>query len=103
MELLVFVSSHCPHCPKAVAIVKRIVSQYSDYDLRYKKIRAKTTEAKNLSPMYNIRVYPTVIFLNDDKEVLYTIDGVPGEKHLKDKIERLLGLKKSFWSKIFGG
>jgi len=102
MEILVFVSSHCPHCPKAVAIVKKVACQYSNHNLEYRKIRANTPEAKDISPNYNITAYPTTVFLNDDKEFLYKVTGVPSEENLKKKIDQFLGLKKSFWNKIFG-
>ena len=102
MQILVFVSSHCPHCPKAVNSVGNLAPQYAEYGVTYRKIRAKTSEAKELSIKYNITVYPTILFLNDNKEILYTIKGAPSEDSLRKKIEQLLGLKKSFLNKIFG-
>ena len=102
MKILVFVSSHCPHCPKAIEVVSKLAKQYSDYDLTYKKIRAKTSDAKILSVRYNIAVYPTILILNDDEEVLYSVKGVPSEDNFRKNIEQLLGLKKSLWSRIFG-
>ncbi len=103
MQLLVFVSSHCPHCPKAIAAVKETVLQYSDYNLSYRKIRAKTVEAKQISGKYGIRSYPTIIGINDSGETACKIVGVPSEKKLRKEIEKALGLKKSLFRKIFGG
>ena len=103
MQILVFVSSHCSHCPKAINAVRNLAPQYADYGVTYRKIRAKTSEAKELSIKYNITVYPTILFLNDNKEILYTIKGAPSEDSLMKKIEQLLGMRKSFFSRIFGG
>ena len=102
MQLLVFVSSHCPHCPKAVTAVKEAVSQYSDYNLSYRKIRARTVEAKQISGKYGIRAYPTIIGLNDSEETVCKIVGVPSEEKLRKEIEKALGLRKSLFRKIFG-
>ena len=102
MQLLVFVSSHCPHCPTAVEAVKKAVSKYSDYNLSYRKIRANTTEAKQISGSYGIRAYPTIIGLNDDDEIICRMVGTPTEEKLAKEIEKGLGLKKSFFGKIFG-
>ena len=103
MQLLVFVSSHCPHCPKAVTVVKEAVSQYTDYNLSYRKIRAKTEEAKQISGKYGIRAYPTIIGLNNEGGIVFRIVGVPEKEKLEKEIEKALGLRKSFFRKIFGG
>ena len=102
MKILVFVSSHCSHCPKAVNAIRNLTPQYAEYGVTYRKIRAKTSEAKELSIKYNITVYPTILFLDDKQEILYVIKGASSENNLRKKIEQLLGLRKSFLNKIFG-
>ena len=102
MKILVFVSSHCSHCPKAVNAIRNLTPQYAEYGVTYRKIRAKTSEAKELSIKYNITVYPTILFLDDEQEILYVIKGASSENNLRKKIEQLLGLRKSFLNKIFG-
>jgi len=103
MRLLVFVSSHCPHCPDAVTAAKKAVSKYSEYDLEYRKIRAKTSEAKQISGEYGIRSYPTIVGLNDGQKTVFKIVGVPSQEKLDKEIKKALGLKKSLFGKIFGG
>jgi len=49
MKILLFVSSHCPHCPAAEQIVKKVVPDYYDHGLSLKKIRIKTKEGKLVS------------------------------------------------------
>ncbi len=85
MQLLVFVSSHCPHCPKAVTAVKEAVSQYSGYNLSYRKIRAKTVEAKQILGRYEIKACPTIIGLNDSEKIVCKIVGVPSEKKAQER------------------
>ena len=58
MKLLLFVSSSCPHCPKAEAVVKRVVP---DYEIEFEKIRVKTDEGKQLSAGFNVMSLPTIL------------------------------------------
>ena len=102
MELLLFVSSHCPVCPKAERIVKRIIRGYLAKGLRFRKVRVQTAEGKVLSTEMNIRATPTIILRNSENE-FKRIVGVPGEGQLKKEIEKGLGIKKGFFQKIFGG
>ena len=101
MEILVFVSSNCPHCPKAERVVREIVPNYSNYEVSHQKIRTKTPEGKEISIKYNIMGTPTILFLNEQGNELKRIVGAPSEEDLKKKIEKLLGLKKSFFKKLF--
>ncbi len=102
MNLLVFVSSHCSHCPSAVSAVKKILPKYEEYGIEYEKIRAKTQKAKEISGNYGIRAYPTIVGVKDNGEIAFKITGTPSEEKLKKEIEKGLGLKKSIFSKIFG-
>ena len=103
MELLVFVSSGCPHCPKAAALAKKIVARYGSHGVEYKKIRAKTDEAKEISGEFGITAYSTIVCVDDDKNKLFRFVGTPEENTFVDKIEKALGIKKSLLSRIFGG
>lgn len=101
MEIMVFVSSHCPHCPKAVSVANSVVFEYNKYGLEYKKVRVKTTEGKYLSGKYHISAYPTILMLNDDGDEIKRIVGVPSKENLKGSIEKMLGLKKPFFGKFW--
>lgn len=103
MKLLLFVSPNCPHCPKAEHVVREVVPEYSEKGLSYRKVRTKTAEGKALSSKYYVMGTPTILFLDDDWNEIKRIVGTPSESNLRNKIEKLLGLKKSFFSKIFGG
>lgn len=103
MKLLLFVSARCHHCPKAKKVVREIAPEYYEYGLSYRVIRIKTAEGKELSSKYYVRGVPTLLFLDDDWNEIKRIVGAPSESSLKNNIERLLGLKKSFFSRIFGG
>jgi thiol-disulfide isomerase/thioredoxin len=102
MNMLVFVSSHCPHCPAAERVAEKVAPQYHDYGLRYRKIRAKTSEGKELFSRYNVMSTPTILLVDDWKEVK-RITGTPSESNLKGTVEKALGLRKSFFGKLFGG
>jgi len=99
MKILLFVSSHCPHCPDAERIVRKIVPEYG---LSFSKIRMKTPKGKELSSKYNIMALPTLLILDNNENEVKRIVGVPDEDLLKNKIEKLLGLRKSFLGRIFG-
>jgi len=100
MMILVFVSSNCPHCPLAESVVKEVAPDYSDKGLSYEKIRTKTTEGKEISEKYYIRGTPTILFLDDEDKEIERIVGTPSEEKLRKKIDKLLGLKKSFLNKL---
>ena len=102
MKLLVFTSSGCPHCPRAGQIASKVIPYYSDYGLLYKKIRTKSEEGKIFSERYRIMSVPTTLIVDDDGDELNRIVGVPSEAGLRKKIEKSLGLKSSFLSKLFG-
>jgi len=100
MKLLIFVSSNCPHCPNAEKVVEKIAPKYYNYGLCFKKIRMKTSEGKELASKYNIMAVPTVLFLDDKNNEIQRIVGSPSEDFLRNKIEKSLGLKKSFFSRF---
>ncbi|RLG16607.1 hypothetical protein DRN69_00410 [Candidatus Pacearchaeota archaeon] len=100
MKLLIFVSSNCPHCPNAEKVVEKIAPEYYNYGLCLKKIRMKTSEGKELASKYNIMAVPTILFLDDKNNEIQRIVGSPSEDFLRNKIEKSLGLKKSFFSRF---
>ena len=102
MKIILFVSSHCPHCPAAEQIVKKGVPDYYDHGLSLKKIRIKTKEGKKRSLEYNIMATPTTLILDDNGNELKRMVGVMSEDILRAAIEKLLGLRQSFLSRIFG-
>ncbi len=103
MKLLVFVSSHCSHCPAAESVAKKVAPEYSDSGLHFKKVRIKTGEGKELSLRYSVMATPTILLIDDEDREIKRIIGTPSENGLRNEIEKLLGLKKSFFSKMFGG
>ena len=102
MELLVFVSSTCAHCPKAEQVVRIVCPEYSEYGLTYEKVRTRSQRGSELSEKYMVMSVPTLIFLNDKGIEINRIIGVPSEIWLRNKIEILLGIKETFLKKIFG-
>ncbi|RLI90262.1 MAG: hypothetical protein DRO89_06150 [Candidatus Altiarchaeales archaeon] len=102
MKVLLFVSSHCSHCPSAERIVKKIVPEYSSYGVTFEKIRIKTKRGKELSSKFNIMATPTILILNESGDEAKRIVGTPGENSLRRGIEKELGLRKSFFDRIFG-
>jgi len=100
MEVLVFVSSHCPACPSAEKLVKEVVPDYYEQGADYQKIRAKTKEGKELAMEYGIRGTPTIILIKDGVEIERFV-GTPAEGKLRGSIEKALGLKKSFFNNLF--
>ena len=101
-EILLFGSSNCPHCPKAASVARRIIPEFRDQNLYYEKIRVKTQQGKDLSARYAVNAFPTMLLFDNEGNIKYKITGVPSKDSLRSKIEKLLGLKKSFFSKLFG-
>ena len=103
MKILVFVGSHCPHCPAAVKVVKDVSGEYRKYGVTFEKIRTRTPEGKKLSGNYGISAVPTIIILDEKGNESKRITGAPKESSLKSDIEEILGIKKkSFFDRILG-
>lgn len=103
MKIILFVSSQCPHCPVAERIVKKVVPDYYNYGLSLNTIRLTTKEGKKRSLEYNVRAIPTTLILDDNGNEIKRMVGVMSEDNLRASIEKLLGLRESFLSRIFGG
>jgi len=102
MKILVFVGSHCPHCPVAVKAVKDVLGEYRKYKIKFEKIRTKTPNGKKLATSYGISAVPTVIMLDDNRNELKRITGAPKKDFLRSDVEEALGIKKSFFDRILG-
>ena len=102
MRLLVFVSSTCSHCPEADRVARIVAPEYSEYGLSYEKIRMASQQGKELSEKYGVMSIPTLIFVDDEGIEINRIIGAPSEAGLRKKIETLLGLRESFFGKMFG-
>lgn len=100
MKLILFVSSNCPHCPRAEAVVKKVVPKYKDMGVEFEKVRSKTGEGKELISRLNVMSFPTILLVKDREEI-GRIVGVPSESSLEKKIEKSLGIRKSFLSSLF--
>ena len=100
-EILLFVSSNCPHCPKAASVARKIIPEFDEQNLYYEKIRMKTQQGKDLASSYAVNAFPTMLLFDDEGNIKYKITGVPSKDSLRNKIQKLLGLKKSFFSKLF--
>ena len=100
--VLVFVSSTCPHCPSSKKLVQKVVPSYAEYGVFWKKIRVKTSEGKKLSKEYGVRGIPAIILLDEDRCELERFVGTPSEEKLKSAIETHLGIRKPFFSRLFG-
>ena len=101
LEILLFVSPGCPHCPRAEYTAKKVVPEYSDYGVVLKKIRTKTREGRELSSQLNVMSTPTMVFIRGDA-VVDRIVGAPELSSLRKRIEKVLGLRKSFFGRMFG-
>jgi thioredoxin 1 len=99
MKVMLFVSSGCPHCPMAEAVVKKVIPKYKGM-VDFEKVRSKTEKGRELLSRLNVMSFPTIIFFKDGEE-LGRIVGVPSEGSMKKKIEKYMGLRKSFFSRLF--
>ncbi len=100
-KIYLFVSRNCPHCPRAASVLLKVIRHYEDYNLSYNKLRVKTEMGKTLSIRYGINAFPTALFFNEEDQLVSRISGVPSEETVKRKIDKLLGLNKSFFDRLF--
>ena len=100
-KLLVFVSSKCPHCPKAEGIAKEVAKKYAEQGLSFEKVRVRTGEGKQAAKELGVRSLPATVLMQDGREKKRFV-GVPDQPALEKNVEEALGLRKSLFSKIFG-
>jgi len=103
MKMVLFVSSHCPACPRGEKIAKKVSRDYIEKGLVFQKVRTRTKDGKSLANEFNIRATPTILLMDENEEETKRFVGVPDEGSLRGSVEQGLGLKKSFIQKIFGG
>lgn len=101
LEILLFVSPKCPHCPRAEYTAKKVVPEYSDYGVVLRKIRTKSREGRELSSQLNVMSTPTMVFIKGE-DVVDRIVGAPEVSSLRKRIEKHLGMRKSFLDRVFG-
>jgi thiol-disulfide isomerase/thioredoxin len=102
MRILLFVSSSCVRCPSAERIVKEVVPEYSGYRVTFEKIRMKTDRGKELFSRFGIMAVPTILMLGENGGETKRIVGTPSENSLRNEIEKELGLRKSFFDRMWG-
>ncbi len=101
-KLLVFVSSTCPHCPDAEKVAREAVREYGSRGLSLEKIKVRTRDGKQMAAELNVKALPTIILTKEGVETKRFV-GIPDKSKLINEVEKALGLKKSFFSKILGG
>ncbi|MCD6495883.1 MAG: thioredoxin fold domain-containing protein [Candidatus Aenigmarchaeota archaeon] len=104
LRVILFVSSNCVHCPKAEKVAEKVMPDYYQHGLTFRKARTRGGEGKQLARQFDIRGVPAMVFLDDGGNEVRRITGVPSEQNLRKDIEKQLGLrKKSFLGRLFGG
>ena len=99
--VLTFVSSTCPHCPNAVRVAEQVEKELGGREeIKFRKIRVKTGEGKELSSRFLVKSLPTLILLNDGGEEVERMVGAPDKQKLKNAVLKAAGLKKPFFSSI---
>ena len=118
VKVMVFTSPTCPHCPSAVVLAKKKEKEYKNNPeimLQSEELSSLNPKAMRLAQKYNVMSTPTLIFKNENGELLGKI-GTPSEKTFDKMVRVSAGLeeesgknndeKKSIFSKIkkiFGG
>ena len=93
VKVELFISTTCPHCPKAKTEVSRALKRVEDVE--FKKYRVGTPEGKEKAAQYHLLGVPAVFI--DGQMLKGTID----EDSIVDMIKRKLNPKESFFSRIF--
>ena len=76
--------------------------EYYDNDVSFEKVRIRTPEGKNLALKYDVKSLPSTLLLDDEGNEAKRIIGALSPNSLRNDIEKQLGLKKSFFSTLFG-
>ncbi len=97
VELWVFVSKGCPHCPEAEKLCKIMAREYN---LPLRKYRLQTSEGKQMAQEYEVLGTPTILVWKGD-ELFARLVGTPSREKLDGTIKKALGLKKGLFG-LFG-
>ncbi len=97
VELWVFVSKGCPHCPEAEKLSKVMAREY---DLGFRKYRLQTSEGRQMAQEYEVMGTPTILVWKDD-DLFARLVGTPSREKLESTIKKALGLKKGLFG-LFG-
>ncbi len=97
VELWVFVSKGCPHCPEAERLCKMVAREY---EIPLKKYRLQTSEGKQMAREYDILGTPTILIWKDD-ELFARLVGTPSRGKLESTVQKALGIKKGLFG-LFG-
>ena len=98
VELWVFVSKGCPHCPEAERLAKILAKEYN---IGFVKYRTQTSDGKKMAKEYDVMGTPTILVWQDDN-LFSRIVGTPSRSKLETTIKKALGIKTGFLSGLFG-
>jgi len=90
VEIEVFTSPRCPHCPHAKDLAKRIAKEKKAI---FRETSTATSHGSNRAQRFGVRSVPT-IFVKGPKFDRIGFRGQPPEKSLRDAVDISLGLKE---------
>lgn len=99
MKIMLFSTSTCPVCPKAERVAREVMPDYPQ--VTFVKYKANKGEGKRISAHYMVMGVPTFLMLDDSGNEIKRIVGVPSENSLRKQVETQLGIRKSFFKRLF--
>ena len=97
VEIWVFVSKGCPHCPEAEKLCK-VMSR--EYNVPLRKYRLQTSEGKEMAKQYDVLGTPTIMVWKGE-DLFARLIGTPSRGKLEGTLKKALGLKKGLFG-LFG-
>ena len=94
--VLIFVSKFCPHCKTIEKLVKNIEKEYKDVTFYF----VKSEESTKLLRKFNIRGFPTSLFIKEDK-IIRTMIGFSSQEEFYIYLKKLNPKKKKLLQRIF--
>jgi len=86
LEIEIFTSSTCPHCPAAVKATEEVLNENPQLKARveWREMNTAKSHAKRRARSYGIRSVPTIILTNTKTGEKSGVTGAPGnQKYLK--------------------
>lgn len=89
MKVYLYTINDCQFCSKIKSEIKKLPSKYSKpSEVEYKDL------SKEFRQKYNITIFPTVVFVGDNGNMLDKIDGYVSADELIEHYEKVATLEK---------
>ena len=93
VNIEVFTSRTCPHCPAAVDATRELLSDNPDLRkiVRWRQVSTATSDGSRKARKYGIRSVPTIIITNTETGEVFAVTGAPSKNKYRAMVNKAAG------------